>query len=185
MMSLDIHRETLEGHIRQHPPFCVPPASDRIDTVTGLKRSPRAGTRFHNKIGVQCRKAGMIPAKAHPANQDSFKKTRQCSSGNQNLVKAFLTASKITAKFARGLCSKMLCWLLPVKLVIRAWRAFRLRQMMLKLRKRKGEHSARLMRAFARVKESHFHAQSILGFYNLRAGSHDLLLYFRDQFELA
>jgi transposase len=73
--DLDIHRNTLEAHFRDHPPASAQHAMDTIETLTGVKRSPERVRVFMKRIGMKCRKAGMIPAKADPAKQDAFKKT--------------------------------------------------------------------------------------------------------------
>jgi len=72
--DLDVHRDTLEAHFREHPPASAQHAMDMIETLTGVKRSPERVRVFMKRIGMKCRKAGMIPGKADPAAQETFKK---------------------------------------------------------------------------------------------------------------
>ena len=78
--ELHAHRATLEAYFRAHPPASVKEAMAKIEELTGLQRSENRVRVFLNAIGMRCRKVGMIPAKADPEKQETFKKK------NLNLV---------------------------------------------------------------------------------------------------
>ena len=71
--ELAAHQETLEAHFRQHPPTSVKQAMATIETLTGVRRSPERVRLFLKRMGMTCRKVGMIPAKADVAAQAAFK----------------------------------------------------------------------------------------------------------------
>lgn len=71
--ELAAHQETLEAHFRQHPPASVKQAMATIETLTGVRRSPERVRLFLKRMGMTCRKVGMIPAKADVAAQAAFK----------------------------------------------------------------------------------------------------------------
>ncbi len=68
------HIETIEAYFREQPPATIKEAMGKIEELTGLKRSETQARKFLLSIGLKCRKAGMIPAKADPEIQESFKK---------------------------------------------------------------------------------------------------------------
>lgn len=72
--DLETYRGTLEEHFRQHPPTSTKAAMAEIERLTGLKRSPESVRQFMIRIGMKCRKAGMVPAKADLEAQETFKK---------------------------------------------------------------------------------------------------------------
>ena len=72
--DLDDYRDSLETYFREHPPASAKQAMATIETLTGVKRSPERVRVFLKRIGMTCRKAGMIPAKADPVVQETFKK---------------------------------------------------------------------------------------------------------------
>jgi transposase len=72
--DLDDHRDTLEAHFREHPPASANEAMATIERLTGLKRSPERVRMFLKRMGMKCRKVGMIPAKANIEAQEDFKK---------------------------------------------------------------------------------------------------------------
>ena len=49
-------------------------AMEKIEQLTGLRRSPDRVRVFLKSLGMECRKVGMVPAKADPQRQESFKK---------------------------------------------------------------------------------------------------------------
>lgn len=73
--NLDDHRASLETYFREYPPASAKQAMATIETLTGVKRSPERVRVFLKRMGMKCRKAGMIPAKADPVVQEAFKKT--------------------------------------------------------------------------------------------------------------
>jgi transposase len=74
--DLEDHRDMLEAYFREHPPASAKQAIAAIERLTGLKRSPGRVRAFLKRIGMKCRKTGMIPAKADATAQDDFKKNR-------------------------------------------------------------------------------------------------------------
>jgi transposase len=72
--DLDDHRTSLESHFREHPPASVKEAMATIEELTGVKRSPDRVRAFLKRMGMKCRKVGMIPAKADVEAQEDFKK---------------------------------------------------------------------------------------------------------------
>jgi transposase len=78
--ELDAHTETIEKDLQDHPPSTVKEAMDRIEKLTGLKRSEVQISKFLKRIGVKRRKVGMIPAKADIQKQADFKKNSGAAS---------------------------------------------------------------------------------------------------------
>jgi len=72
--AMSEHITTLEAHFREHPPATVKEAMAEIERLTGLKRNPERIRVFLKKMGLKCRKVGVIPAKADPVKQEEFKK---------------------------------------------------------------------------------------------------------------
>src|SRR3989338_6394709 len=68
------HQQTLEDYFKAHPPATIKEAMDRIEKITGLKRSEKSITKFFAKLGLKRRKVGMVPSKADPEKQEEFKK---------------------------------------------------------------------------------------------------------------
>ena len=66
------HRESLEQHLKQHPPATIKQARAVIAEQTGIERSPTQIREFLRKLGIKCRKVGMIPAKADVEKQAEF-----------------------------------------------------------------------------------------------------------------
>lgn len=72
--DLEAHRTTLETYFREHRPATAKEAMAVIEQLTGIKRSPDRVRHFLKRLGMRCRKVGMIPAKADVAEQERFKK---------------------------------------------------------------------------------------------------------------
>jgi len=72
--TLQAHATTLEAHFRDDPPATVKEAMSEIETLTGIKRSETQVRQFLQKLGLRCRKVGMIPAKADPDEQATYLK---------------------------------------------------------------------------------------------------------------
>lgn len=68
--QLNEHTETLEAYFKEHPPRTVAEAGDKIEKLTGIKRSPTQIRAFLKRIGMRCRKVGFIPGKS--ANADKI-----------------------------------------------------------------------------------------------------------------
>lgn len=75
--ELDQHRSLLEDYFRHHPPVSIAEAQSKIETLTGLHRSPTQIRQFLQRIGLKCRKVGSLPAKtvdeAKVHEQETFK----------------------------------------------------------------------------------------------------------------
>ena len=63
---------TIEAYFREHPPASVKEAMDKIEKLTGIKRSENRVREFLKSIGMAPRKVGMIPAKADLKEQERF-----------------------------------------------------------------------------------------------------------------
>ena len=72
--ALDDHRDMLEDYFRKNPPASVGHAMAEIERLTGLKRNKERVRQFLKRIGMKCRKVGMVPAKADVEKQADFKK---------------------------------------------------------------------------------------------------------------
>jgi transposase len=74
--ALEPYRESLEAEFIQSPPPSINQAVERIEELTGVRRSPSQVRRYLKKLGMKRRKVGQIPAKADPeAQADFLKKT--------------------------------------------------------------------------------------------------------------
>ena len=72
--ALDDHRDTLEEYFRKNPPASVGHAMAEIERLTGIKRNKERVRQFLKRMGLKCRKVGMVPAKADIEKQADFKK---------------------------------------------------------------------------------------------------------------
>ena len=72
--ALTAYRNTLEAHLREHPPQTIKEAVAVLETLTGLRRSPTQVRVFLKHLGLKCRKVGLLPAKADPEIQDEYQK---------------------------------------------------------------------------------------------------------------
>lgn len=77
--ALNQHQSTLEAHFRAHPPRTVAEAQATIEQLTGIRRSPTQIRAFLRRIGMQVRKVGTMPGRAHEPlkqqEQDTFQHT--------------------------------------------------------------------------------------------------------------
>src|SRR3954471_5307781 len=77
--ALNQHQSTLEAPFRAHPPRTVAEAQATIEQLTGIRRSPTQIRAFLKRIGMQVRKVGTMPGRAHEPvkqqEQDSFQQT--------------------------------------------------------------------------------------------------------------
>jgi transposase len=77
--ALNQHQSTLEAHFRAHPPRTVAEAQATIEQLTGIRRSPTQIRAFLTRIGMQVRKVGTMPGRAHEPlkqqEQDTFQHT--------------------------------------------------------------------------------------------------------------
>jgi transposase len=72
--ALKSHRDSIEAHLREHPPQTIKEAVAVLQALTGLRRSPTQVRVFLKQLGLKCLKVGMLPAKADPAAQDEYQK---------------------------------------------------------------------------------------------------------------
>jgi transposase len=70
--QLNNHIDTLENYFRDHPVSSVKEAMNKIEELTGIRRSENRVREFLKRIGMKRRKVGMIPAKADPEEQERF-----------------------------------------------------------------------------------------------------------------
>ena len=68
------HKDTLEEYFRKNPPATISEAIAKIEELTGIKRGPTQVRKFLKSIGMRRLKVGMIPSKADPDEQETFKK---------------------------------------------------------------------------------------------------------------
>jgi transposase len=68
------HQQTLEEYFKAHPPATIKEAMNKIEKLTGLKRDETRIRKFLAKLGFKRRKVGMVPSKADPDKQETFKK---------------------------------------------------------------------------------------------------------------
>lgn len=70
--ELEFHRETLEATFKANPPRTINEAIERIEQLTGIRRSPTQVRQFLKGLGMKRLKVGHIPAKADPHQQQAF-----------------------------------------------------------------------------------------------------------------
>jgi transposase len=71
---LSLHAKTIETYFHEHPPVSIKEARDKIQTLTGITRSPTQVRQFLTSLGMRPRQVGMIPAKGDAKKQDACKK---------------------------------------------------------------------------------------------------------------
>jgi transposase len=74
--ALQAHRETIEAHLREHPPQTINEAVTVLETLTGLRRSPTQVRLFLKRLGLKCLKVGLLPAKADPEKQEEYQQKK-------------------------------------------------------------------------------------------------------------
>jgi len=70
--ELNAHREEIKAEFEAHPPATANEAAERIEKLTGIRRSPTQVREFLKRLGMKWRKVGHIPAKADPERQQAF-----------------------------------------------------------------------------------------------------------------
>jgi transposase len=71
--SLQPYRDQIKSHFQDRPPHTIAQASHEIEILTGIKLSLSACRDFLRKrLGMRCRKMGVIPSKANPEKQEAF-----------------------------------------------------------------------------------------------------------------
>jgi transposase len=67
------HKTKIEAYFLEHPPATMQEAAHRLEELTGIKRSAPQVSQFLKSLGLKRRKVGMMPAKADPEKQATFK----------------------------------------------------------------------------------------------------------------
>ena len=67
------HKAQIEVYFLDHPPATIKEAAHRLEELTGIKRSEPQVSQFLKTLGIKRRKVGMMPAKADPEKQATFK----------------------------------------------------------------------------------------------------------------
>lgn len=70
--ELDKHREQLKAEFEAHPAKSINEAVQRIEKLTGIRRSPTQVNQFLKRLGLKRLKVGHIPSKADPEKQKVF-----------------------------------------------------------------------------------------------------------------
>lgn len=74
--ELETYREAIREDLTAHPVATASEAVKRIESLTGIKRSPTQVRQFVHKLGLKPLKVAGIPAKADPAVQSEFLETK-------------------------------------------------------------------------------------------------------------
>ena len=72
--ALGAYRDTIETHVREHPPQTINEAVAMLETLTGIRRSPTQVRLFLAHLGLHRRKVGLLPAKGDPDVQEEYQK---------------------------------------------------------------------------------------------------------------
>ena len=70
--ELEEYRDILREEFEKNPPATINQAVERIEKLTGLRRSPTQVRHFLKNLGMKRRKVGHVPAKADPDKQKTF-----------------------------------------------------------------------------------------------------------------
>ena len=70
--ALDEHREQLKAEFEIRPAKSINEAVQRIEKLTGIRRSPTQVDKFLKNLGLKRLKVGHIPAKVDPEKQKAF-----------------------------------------------------------------------------------------------------------------
>jgi len=70
--ELEAHREQLKEEFEARPPKSINEAVERIEKLTGIRRSPTQIRKFLKDLGLKRLKVGQVPAKADPEKQKTF-----------------------------------------------------------------------------------------------------------------
>jgi transposase len=72
--ALSAYRDTIETHVREHPPQTINEAVAMLEALTGIRRSPTQVRLFLTHLGLHRRKVGLLPAKGDPDAQEEYQK---------------------------------------------------------------------------------------------------------------
>ncbi len=67
--KLEKERATLKAYFQKNPPATMNEAREKIEELTGIRRSPTQVRKFLKSMGMRCLKVGFIPGKADPKVQ--------------------------------------------------------------------------------------------------------------------
>jgi len=70
--ELETHKDAIKEDLTLNPVATAAEASEKIYTITGIKRSPTQTRAFMHRLGLKPLKVASIPAKANPAAQSEF-----------------------------------------------------------------------------------------------------------------
>lgn len=71
--ALQEHREEIKDEFEDQPPKSINEAIERIEKLTGIRRSPTQVRKFLTEnLGMKRLKVGQVPAKADPEAQQTF-----------------------------------------------------------------------------------------------------------------
>lgn len=78
--QLNQHSDSLKEYFKNHPPSTVAEASEAIERMTGIKRSPTQIRAFLKRLGLRCLKVGFVPGKVIEEKkimeQETYRKQR-------------------------------------------------------------------------------------------------------------
>ena len=74
--QLEKERATLKAYFHKHPPGTINEAIEKIEELTGIRRSPTQVRKFLKSMGMRCLKVGFIPGKAEPEVQEEYKREK-------------------------------------------------------------------------------------------------------------
>ncbi len=74
--KLEKERTTLKEYFQKNPPGTINEAIDKIEKLTGIRRSPTQVRKFLKSMGMRCLKVGFIPVQADPKVQEEYKKDK-------------------------------------------------------------------------------------------------------------
>jgi transposase len=90
--ELEPYKDIIKADITMRPVATASVASERILSLTGIKRSPTQVRAFMHRLGLKPLRAAGMPAKANPAAQSAFLKTslepriREAAEGSRTLL---------------------------------------------------------------------------------------------------
>ena len=76
--ELNQYSDILKEYFEKHPATSIAEASDAIEKITGIKRSPTQVREFLLRTGLRCLKVGYVPGKSvDPEKIEEVEKYRQ------------------------------------------------------------------------------------------------------------
>ena len=74
--TLERYKDLIRENLTKNPVATAAEASERIQSITGIKRSPTQIRHFMHQLGLKPLKVAAIPAKANPVIQSEFLETK-------------------------------------------------------------------------------------------------------------